>query len=48
MMFLLDFYDMSLGFLLDSCWISRIFFVDYYDISMGFVWGFHSGSLEFP
>ena len=34
MICLLDFYDISMRFLLDSCGMSMIFLLDFYDISL--------------
>ena len=39
MIFLSDSYDISMGFLLDSCGMFMKFLLDVYDISMGLLWG---------
>ena len=41
MIFLLDSYDISMGFLWGSYRNSMMFLLDFYDISMGLKWGFY-------
>ena len=47
MIFLLDFYDISVGLLWGFYWIPLGFPLYIYDISMGFLLDLHGGSLEF-
>ena len=48
MIFLLDSYSVSMGFLFDSCGNFMVFLLGSYGITTRFLWEFHGGSVEFP